>query len=75
MVPGEENIQALRFLNIELSFNFVYLDFDSVKRISQSLSLDLLSDFLRLELTTFSKIASLDLERYRFRSVFLSLHV
>ena len=43
--------------------------------MSQSLSLDLLSDFLRLELATFSEMASLDLERYRFRSVFLSRQV
>ena len=52
-----------------------YRDFDNVSLMSQSLSLDLLSDFLRLELATFSEMASLDLERYRFRSVFLSRQV
>ena len=47
-----------------------------VSPVKHSRSLDFERLFFRFELReTFSKMASLDLERYRFRSVALFLHV
>ena len=53
-----------------------YLDLEMVSPVKHSRSLDFERLFFRFELReTFSKMASLDLERYRFRSVALFLHV
>ena len=52
------------------------LDLPMASLMSQSRSLDLERLFLRFEFReTFSKMASRDLERYRFRSVALLRHV
>ena len=52
------------------------LDLLMASLMSQRRSLDLERLFLRLELReTFSKMASRDLDRYRFRSVALLRHV
>ena len=51
------------------------LDLDKVSLMSHNLSLLLLRLFFKLDWATFSKMASLDLDKYRLRSVILSRHV
>lgn len=51
------------------------LDFDNVKLMSHTLSRDLERLFFNLLLATLPKMASLDLDKYRFLSIVLSLQV
>ena len=51
------------------------LDLDKVSLMSHNLSLLLLRLFFKLDWATFSKMASLDLDKYRLRSVILSRQV